>query len=195
MLLMLVAATLLSQAPASCGALSRASSPVSECPAKVQRKDFGWRGLLRQGDGYALVPLRTRKDDGGDSYNGLCAKEPNVEFAVKSDAVKAGPVKLVTLEGDSNCALPKKKVTLDGTGWSITPGEKALRLASTRTQLDFAWDSQCWTQALFGDFDRDGLPDLVLSRVGGGYVTVLFLSSLQDHGVVPGCARMNGPND
>lgn len=193
-MLTLLAAVVLSQT-ASCGALSRAQSPGGECPASVKRRDFGWLGLLPQNKAWALVPLRTRKDDGGESFNGLCAKEENVALALKSESVKPGPLELVRLEGNGDCALPLTKVKLAGTTWTLSSSDTALRLATKGQTLDFAWNSTCWTEALFGDLDRDGLPDLVLSRVGGGYVTVLFLSTLQSRGVVSGCAQMNGPND
>ena len=196
-LLLLQAAPLTEVSPAkSCGvSVTRAASGLGQCDA-VKRAKHGWLGLLQSAKGWSLSPLLSRKSDGGEAFNGLCVEEPTwASVALRGATLKAGPLWVAELTGDADCRLPSTEVTLGGTRWTVSRREGGkLELADSTRSIELRLGSDCWTSAAITDLDRDGVPDLIAVREGGGFTFVVLLSSTRSpDGVVRVCAAASGP--
>lgn len=171
--------------------VARADGALGECEG-VSRRAWGWLGLLPG----KLAPLTSRRDDGGETVKGLCALEaPWERLALQGRRLKARGLTWVELKGDSDCRLPEQPVQLDGQRWLFSPkGDGALVLSAGAKVLHFALPSDCWTGAAVGDLDGDGLPDVIVSRDGGGVVWAVLLSGNRSRdGVVRLCAMTGMP--
>lgn len=180
----------------SCGvAISQAPGAIDQCNA-VKRARHGWLGLVQTEKGWSLSALLSRKTDGGDPFNGLCVEETTWQgVALKGARLKAGALDLAALTGDESCRLPSTELTLGATRWKVSPREGGkLELANGSTVIGFLLGSDCWTNAAVADLDRDGLPDLVAVRSGGGFTFLVLLSSTRSpDGWVRVCAAASGP--
>lgn len=180
---------------AACPEVAFAQGVPGTCEG-VKPSRHGWLGVLRSADGYALGSLTSRESDDGDPTNGLCAVEESVGgLAVRGGGFAPRPLVAATLEGDSDCRLPRAKVTLGGVAWSVSVSEQGvLRLSGPRGSVEYALGSACWTSLLVAHLDGDALPDVVVERDGGGIVTVLGLSrAARGKGPVSPCATLARP--
>lgn len=170
---------------AQAGQVSMARTALAECGSKVKRADHGWAGLVPSGpSGWALKALLTRKD-------GTCASEETWNGLVfKGLAPRAAPGTLVKVD-EAQCELaPDTKVVLAGVAWTMRVTREVVTLtAGAAERSSVKLDSACWTDAWLGDLDGDAKADLIVSRMGGGFTTSLFLST---QGKV---ATLSGPVD